>query len=237
MPNRRDHPNLPLLDPKALPQEEQAECEHLIGNLKALDHFRARYACAMFLLCECNEASEGRASVLRPMVRKFTSGEIMIADDEMKREWRQIAFRDAAHTIFHFGIILDGIVKGAKRCPTLLRSVDVSLLRQAQPMFEKYFPKSSRMRNAVAHAGDVLHSPASMARNNLYYPGEIHVGGLILTGVISSPVGYMTDSFRMYLTFKGDVISVELSSAKHQQMISIVDAVYAAFRNHQPTSP
>lgn len=237
MPKKPDHPNLPKLDPKALPQEEQAECEHLIGNLKALNHFRGRYANALFLLGECNEANRGRPTVIHPMVRKFASRDMTIGDAEMRHEWRLIAFRDAAQTVYHFGIVLDGIVKGTHRCPTILQSVDESKLHEVQPMFEKHFPKSTRMRNAVSHSGEFLHSPEAKARNKLYYPGEIQLGGdLILGGIETSPTGSITDTFRMFLTFKKDVVSIELSPTKHDQMSSIVDTAYDAFRAHLPES-
>jgi hypothetical protein len=41
----------------------------------------------------------------------------------------------------------------------------------------------------------------------------------------------------MYTTIKNDLVVVELSPTKHDQMISIVNTLYEAFSAHLPTLP
>lgn len=224
------YPKIPQPDPTKLPEAERSDCQHLAGNLKALDHFRVRFGNAMVLVCECNEAVQGRPSAIhqiqRPEIR------MTCADNDMREAWRQIAFRDAANTIYHFSFVLDGLIKCTYRCPILMKSVDLAKLNTAQPLFESYFPKAARMRNAVAHSGQFLHSPATLAKNNLFYPGKIDLGGIAVSGVTMSPIGSMTTGFRFYATFKGDAVVVELSPAKYDQMIDICEVVYQAFGAH-----
>jgi hypothetical protein len=154
------------------------------------------------------------------------------ADQKMRDAWRDIAFRDAAHTIYHFGYVLDGLVKCTYRCPALMGSIDLAKLKAAQPLFEKCFPKAARTRNAIAHAGEFLQSPEKLAENKLFYAGKIDLGGIVIEGVTVSPTGSMSTGFHYYATFKSDVVVVELSPAKYDQMIEICGIVYDAFRNH-----
>lgn len=88
------------------------------------------------------------------------------------------------------------------------------------------------MRNAIAHAGEFLHSPEKLAENNLFYPGKIDLGGFSVSQVSVSPTGSMSTGFHFYATFKGDVVVVELSPTKYDQMIQICGVVYEAFGDH-----
>ena len=224
--------NIPQPDPSKFPEVERADCIHLAGNLKALDHFRLRYGNAMILVCECNEAYEKRPSAITQIDRPDLR--FVCADDEMREEWRKIAFRDAANTIYHFSFVLDGLIKCVYRCPTLMKSVDLAKLKTAQPIFERYFPKAARMRNAVAHSGEFLHSPAKLAKNELFYSGKIDLGGWVIGEVAMQPTGSITTGFRFYATYRGDAVLVELSPAKHDQMVEILSVVYSAFSAHAP---
>jgi hypothetical protein len=226
-------PAIPKPDIAALPENEREDGAHVVANLSALNVFRERYAAALFLLCECNEANEGRPSAISPIARPELSNAVAaVADFEMRSTWRQLAFRDAALSISHFSYILDGIVKGCYRCPTLLKSLDLTKLKTAQPLFEKAFPNAARMRNAIAHAGEILHSPATQAENKINYPGTFAVGGLSLTGATCPPTGTIMTGFKMFTTFKASVVTVELSPDKHNEMLQIIDAVYGAFGAH-----
>ena len=82
----------------------------------------------------------------------------------LHQKWRDIAMQNAAHSIYHSGYILSGILKSVTICPTLKQRLDIQKLHTAQPTFKKYFPQSDRLRHAVAHSAEAVHTRADLAQ-------------------------------------------------------------------------
>jgi hypothetical protein len=173
---------IPQPNETALPEAERAACKHVAWLLVVIDSYRGRFTAALNLMMECNEASNGRPSAISATTRtSYVTSDFELDFPELARKWARIAMRDAALTIYHFGRVLDGIVKATRSCPTLLSTIDLDKLNSVQPLFENCFPKANRMRNAVAHAGDVHHSPVSLAKAQ--YAGSLKVAGVVLSGI------------------------------------------------------
>jgi len=68
--------------------------------------------------------------------------------------WKRVAGRDGAMTIYHFHIALSGIQETVAECPTLSATIDRSLFRSANKLLRKYFPDYIDIRDAVAHTAE-----------------------------------------------------------------------------------
>lgn len=104
-------------------------------------------------------------------------------------EWIGIAVRDAALSVYHFGVTLRAIRAGLKRCLTLRDQVDADELRKAAKAFARDFPDAVLLRHAVGHLAEQLSTPEKMAE--LRRPGEFlkwetQVGGYF---TMASPAG------------------------------------------------
>ena len=82
--------------------------------------------------------------------------------DDPSKGWMTIAGRDGAMSIYHFGTAMKGVRDGLARCPTLRTKVVHNELRAAIRKFEGRMPVYVDMRDAVAHAADLLLSPEHM---------------------------------------------------------------------------
>jgi hypothetical protein len=70
-------------------------------------------------------------------------------------EWRQMAARDAAFSLYHFQQTFELLREQALRsAPKLLGSIDVGKLRIAWRLFHSWFKDVVPMRNALGHAGE-----------------------------------------------------------------------------------
>lgn len=141
-------------------------------------------------------------------------------------EWKTIAARDATMTIYHFGQTLDAIVKSIRTCPPLKAGVLKPELDSAQPLFEKLFQKSTRMRNAVGHDVDRVATPKKMQDDT--FKGDLASIAPFFEGSGSLFIGQMLVGRELTMTKKSDVVSVEVSEAKLGALAQIRDLVYRA---------
>ena len=105
--------------------------------------------------------------------------------------------RDAALSVYHFGVALRAIRSGMKKCPTLRGLVDAHQLREAGKAFDRDFPDNVLLRHAVGHIADQLSTPEKVAE--LRRPGEFlmwetQVGGYFtMASKVGRQVGLNVD--------------------------------------------
>ena len=77
--------------------------------------------------------------------------------------YRIIAARDGALNAYHFFRTLKAVHDQLLECPSICREVDSAAVAMALAEFDAMFPNIGRVRQAVAHAGELVSSPAKMA--------------------------------------------------------------------------
>src|SRR3569833_2171982 len=71
-------------------------------------------------------------------------------------EFRDVAGRDGAISVWNFAKAYESTAEIGKRIPTLLSHADVSKFREARKLLKQEFPKHDKVRHAVAHAGEIF---------------------------------------------------------------------------------
>ena len=201
---------IPRPDENVLPEAEREDCKHIAWLLGLLNSYRERFEAAIALIIDSNKKIDALPSKLRS-------------------EWHDIGMRDAVMSVYHFQYIFDGILKSTHGCPTLMKKIDLAKLHTAQPLFKKHFPKTEGIRHAVAHAGETQHSRKRLEEAR--YDGPLQIGGITLKGIAG---GYVIHGWTMHMTHENKLVSMELSPTKNEELKSVVDAVFEAFRAVQP---
>ena len=228
--------NIPRPDEKVLPEEEREECRHIAWLLGLLDSYREDFEAALELIDYTQkniEALRSEEVAARKANNQTRLNETRQASDT-HQNWQRIAMRDAVMSVYHFGFILDGILKSTHRCPTLMTKIDLSKLHTAQPLYKKHFPKPEPIRHAVAHVGETQHSLHRLDKAR--FDGTLEIGGATIQGIAG---GYVIEGWvkgtiygwTMHMTHEKKLVSLEISPTTHDQLKSIAEVVFAAFRD------
>lgn len=135
---------IPEIDRNRIPEDQMVAFLHISQLLAELGLYERRFLLAVYL----HEFSQTAGWELRNDWQKMerslwtTSG------------WQQIAARDGALTIYHFGRAIEGLRESFHACPTLSERVDHVKIRQAYKGFKSAFPHFIEIRAAVAHVAD-----------------------------------------------------------------------------------
>jgi len=140
--------------------------------------------------------------------------------------WEIMPLRDASITLYHFETITDAIVKGTRTCPWLLQRVEDQKLRKVQPLFTKYFPHASMMRNAVGHLSDWIRTPQSIKQHAFF--GEYDDGEMIINYGKEPFLSLFTDR-RFVLTNNGRVTWIDVTLECLHRLIEVQVLIYSAF--------
>lgn len=132
--------------------------------------------------------------------------------------WLGIAARDGAMTIWHFSKAIQTARALANKCPTMQASLDRPRIKSAFTIFNCHFTCPQQIRDSVAHEFD-----ASKVIE------ESYIGhGVALLGQGSSLHGIIYG--RSYATtYKGKVISYELSQRSLDVLVKTESEFFAAF--------
>ncbi|MFD1981530.1 hypothetical protein ACFSOZ_02260 [Mesorhizobium newzealandense] len=143
-------------------------------------------------------------------------------------EWRQMAARDAAFSLYHFQHTFEVISKEAiRRAPNLRSRIDLSKLRIARKLFASQFKDVVPMRNALGHAGEFYSTTKARATHS---PNK----NMFLEFVISGEV-YSVESYGRRLS-----LDMSLVAAQRLERVKtlIIEALAAALAPSkvQPTA-
>jgi hypothetical protein len=143
------------------------------------------------------------------------------------RRRQRVAYRDSIFTVYHFGHIVDGIVKAARSTKDFIQLVDLSELNSLQPGFENHFKKSTRARNSQGHSAEHIKSRKQVGKNatkNYDHP-LIRVSG---TGQAIIRAKIEGEGYAQ--TIDGDVVIKNLDSDQAEHLNEIRLACRRAFR-------
>jgi hypothetical protein len=134
--------------------------------------------------------------------------------EQMFAQWPMLAARDGAMSIYHFGIVMEGIKKTLPSYPAIYGGVDKAQLRAATNLFRQHFPRPERIRNVVAHS-------AEEAKN------------LIVQATVSGKIGFIMFNNmvgRHFTTTYGETtVSYELAETTVHNLDLVKSSFYESF--------
>jgi hypothetical protein len=80
-------------------------------------------------------------------------------------KYGEIAARDAALSLYHFGCSLNAMRKQIPASASHAGKVDALKVRNARKQFQSDFPHIDNVRHGVAHAGELYETPEKMKAN------------------------------------------------------------------------
>jgi hypothetical protein len=219
----------PLVLPvQAFPEPEQLAVWHIFILLGQLTIFVRRFEEAYDLFRYSKGYVEATTEAMKNAPNQETRNTLGYGlMDSCVPNWRGIALRDAALTVYHFGASLHAIQ--FSKCPTVAGLVDSNALRNVRRLFRARFPHWEKIRNAVSHAGDAYETPETLCGHA--YVGDYDDGRVKSVGGTLFLPGHLKGETLIW-TWKSDkdapaeVISVECSKKALDQLVDITQRVY-----------
>ena len=145
-------------------------------------------------------------------------------------QWRLIAARDGAMSINHFAEAFDGVnfCTAPAQSQFLSDQIDRVERRKASVILRDKFPKFKAIRNAIAHAAELLKTPQSEEAHIVH--GPLSIPGIIEADVTSKV--FIQDSFRgntYFTTFDGEVQQYDIDYTSLQALQQALEHCYASF--------
>jgi hypothetical protein len=138
--------------------------------------------------------------------------------------WIEMAGREAAMTVFHFGKTLTAVRRGYKGLTSVEVSADHAALRATFKRFTHEFPDADKTRHGVAHRGEATSTGSELASHAQ--------DGVFLLGKMTA---------RKYtITFGGRHRTLTVDGSVRRVLAEIANATTAAFpviAPGLPTSP
>jgi hypothetical protein len=135
---------IPEIDRSCIAVDQMAALLHICQLLAELGLYERRFLLAVYLYEYCQTAGWELRNDWQKMERSlWTTG-----------GWQQMAARDGALTIYHFGRAIEGLRESFRGCPALSDRVDHKKIREAYKSFKSGFPDFIEIRTAVAHVAD-----------------------------------------------------------------------------------
>jgi hypothetical protein len=139
---------------------------------------------------------------------------------------RTIPAKDGALNVYHFGMSLSGTRNNIGRCRSILKHIDVQLLRVAARLFDSYFPNYELIRHAIAHTGELFDTPeklrASMLKERTTAHGVTFGPGAIPSQAVSGSV--------YSIGIDGEMFSISIDSTSTEKLIAVNSRVDGAFK-------
>ncbi len=148
----------PFID--ALPLDEQRGGMVVLFNLVQLSRLVNDFGGAVALLDHV-EIELKKIQVLRMQQPILFSRAL-----HMYKIWSEIAGRDAAATVFHFGKTIDSIRGGMRQAPSIMNEVDHDQLREASKRFHRSFPDYAQIRHGAGHRAESTASVESLKKHS-----------------------------------------------------------------------
>lgn len=136
-------------------------------------------------------------------------------------EWKFVAGRDGAMTIYHFGVVIEGIRKSLAVARTLGQSVNHDIIRDAQKKFRLAFPDATKLRDGVSHIAE------KMKTTDLHKEHSIR-GALTITDAYVGRV--------FIISWEGDSVTYEVSESSLRCLQEIRDSIWSSFLPPAPST-
>jgi hypothetical protein len=182
----------PRLSAYPIPQDEARGAHHIERLLSDFTSYERRFEAAIALLQHSYRLSAQKNDTT-------TDLEARIRRDIIILEWSSIAADGGAMALYHISKLLEAIAellgnrpKGV--CPSLRSMIDYQEFKRLRKAFGTEFPNVDLIRHSVAHAAEIMSSPAKHDQNafdgSVSGPG-FKIGdsrGIVLNGIFGDHV-------------------------------------------------
>lgn len=216
----------------AIPKAEYDATLRLARSLNDLHRYVQSFKSALRLFDFSRERQIASAQETAVKIQQLMSNpdpkaaREMIDESLIHSDWCNIACRDGAMTLYHFGKTLHNIRAALGECKTVNSMVEPAPLRHATKQFEGAFPDFEAMRHAIAHANELWKNVAKYLQNAIrggYTKGNISISG-------GSALTSMLNNRHFAMTFEGRLVSYEMSEETLNKMVEIQNEYYSGFR-------
>lgn len=139
--------------------------------------------------------------------------------------WMNIAWRDAALTIWNYGNAMSSAISCAKQCPSILAHLSLGDLDALRREFAEKFPSATAIRNAICH--EVNKFPRKRASNAA--SGELTDYGMHLGAETSGYLVRGGAGDRVFVTIGNEVHDYTLDEATASILSDLHDRFIAVF--------
>jgi hypothetical protein len=211
-PPVRDWP--PKIHTEGLPEKEREAAAHIEAACLQLATFANQFRAALHLFDFVTSVECQMVVIRNPQWRV--------------EEWKFIAAREGAMSIYHFAKALEDIMACLNKSPTVLGLVRRPEIRKARKLLRKHFPKFETVRHAVAHAGELMREPGAYSRHVI--TGPVVIGDIYFGGTFGLRDTFVSER-KFVNTFEGAVQEYEISQATLHALTEIRMQFFAAFRD------
>lgn len=142
-------------------------------------------------------------------------------------QWCNIACRDGALTVYHFGETLKHVRSAMKDAKSIADMVDPNSLRLVTKKFESSFPDAEALRHAIAHASDLWRNVFHYLKNAI--TGKVTSGTISISGT-NVALQYALNQRRFCAIREGRLACYEMSEQTLNSLITLKEEFYSAFR-------
>jgi hypothetical protein len=168
-------------------------------------------AVGLFLFCE----KESKKQITNPQFA-----------DNLNR-WQLIACRDGAMTIYHFYKSMQAVRRSMKVCPTIMKSADHESLRDANRIFEFYFPTFAKIRHAVGHSGEIMKDRKNFERHA--FSGSYEGPGIKIEQAKNVILADNLQEDRFTITYDGQVLTYDINILTYIKLGTIAAIFFRGF--------
>ncbi|MEE3502375.1 hypothetical protein [Acidiphilium acidophilum] len=215
-----NHRRSPYILKSPFPAEEQDYIPVVNDNLYLLGSILNNFVSAVRLYQFANSVSNTSKQYrhsLRPPIHPDTE----ISD------WRFIAARDGAMTLYHFSEVMQMLRNVRSRSRTLYDNLDLEIYKSANRKMQSLIPNLEKLRHGVAHVTKKTSSKEAMTEHGLTdTQGEY---GIKITGCSSINV---TDCFygdRFIHNWEGKMLSYDVNFTTVKNVQDIKDLMWSSF--------
>lgn len=162
--------------------------------------------------------------------RRIEAGEQLGLDYflEQLSQWRFIAARDGAMSIWHSWHSIEGVRRALPTCPALLAAVDTEKVRNACKLFRTSFPHFEAVRHAVAHTAELIKNEKSFALNS-FSGSYLGAGITIEDGAKNVMLQNSLQGDEYTATFEGKIVTYRLNQDSVLKLAAVRNLFYEAF--------
>ncbi|HEY8066011.1 MAG TPA: hypothetical protein VIF40_14980 [Methylosinus sp.] len=193
-----------------LPQSERDEALSLQRNVASLSSVCDSFAAAVELFEHCSNPSlQSQANPNRIDVGKFN----------LHKNWRLIAARSGAISIYEFYQITQGINASIPKCPTLEPYVDAVARKKSASIFAESFPRFADLRHFAAHGAEMTNNHQKAMQHALKPFGSTFV--IMNCSIIEN---------QFSITSNGVVLGYSVNKESANKLKAALDAYLEALR-------
>jgi hypothetical protein len=139
------------------------------------------------------------------------------------RHWPFVAAQSVAISIHHFGLLRGAINASWRQLPTIAPMIERDPIRQSGKLFNKYFPRTEMLRDAVCHSAELSKTPQSRQDNATKEPGQPR---FFIRAFLSGS--------KLQYTKEGKLWELDISQDTLAKLIEVRDLYFSAFWKIEP---